>query len=186
MSRMKLTPTPLAGLTLIDTSPVGDERGCFVRVSCEVELAGLLADLHFRQANLSTTARRGTVRGLHFQHPPHADAKLIRCLRGRVFDVAVDLRAGSATLLHWHAVELDADGQREVFIPAGFAHGFQTLTDEVELLYLHTADWDPASEGRLRPDDPALGIAWPMAVTLMSERDRDAPLLDPSFEGIRA
>lgn len=186
MGGMTLSPTPLAGLTVVETAPVGDERGRFVRVACEDELAPLLNGLHFRQVNLSTTARRGTVRGLHFQHPPHAEAKLIRCVRGRVFDVAVDLRAGSPTLLQWHAVELDADAQHQVFIPAGFAHGFQALSDDVQLLYLHTADWESSHEGRLRPDDPALAIAWPLELALLSERDRDAPLLDVSFAGVRA
>jgi dTDP-4-dehydrorhamnose 3,5-epimerase len=183
---MKLSPTLLAGLTVIETAPVGDERGQFVRVACEDELATLLAGRHFRQANLSTTAGRGTVRGMHFQHPPHAEAKLVRCLRGRVFDVAVDLRAGSPTLLQWHALELDAGTQREVFIPPGFAHGFQALSDDVQLLYLHTADWQPGYEGRMRPDDPVLAIEWPLEVMRMSERDRDAPLLDSTFEGIHA
>ena len=121
---------------------------------------------------------------MHFQRPPHAEAWAL--LRRRVFDVAVDLRAGSPTLLQWHAVELDAEAQREVFIPAGFAHGFQALSDEVQLLYLHTADWHPESEGRLRPDDPKLAIDWPLAATRVSERDRGASLLDATFEGIRA
>lgn len=183
---MKLVPTPLAGLTVVETAAVGDERGEFVRIACETTFADLLGGGHFRQANLSTTTRRGTVRGMHFQHPPHAEAKLVRCLRGRVFDVAVDLRADSPTRLAWHAVELAAGVQRELFIPAGFAHGFQALDDDVQLLYLHSMDWRSDHEGRLRPDDPALAIEWPLGIALMSERDRVAPLLDVSFAGIRA
>lgn len=183
---MKLVPTPLAGLTLVETMATCDARGEFVRIACETQLAPLLQGGHFRQVNLSTTARRGSVRGMHFQHPPHAEAKLVRCLRGRVFDVAVDLRADSPTRLAWHGVELDAGAQRELFIPSGFAHGFQALEDDVQLLYLHTADWQPDHEGRLRPDDPVLAIDWPLAITQMSERDRSAQLLDASFAGIRA
>lgn len=186
MSRMRIIDTPLADLAVIETSPTCDERGRFVRISCEEELSALRRGAHFVQVNLSRTHRRGTVRGMHFQHAPHAEAKLIRCLRGRAFDVAVDLRAGSPTFLRWHAVDLDAAAEREVFIPAGFAHGFQALSDDVELLYLHTAAWHPAAEGRLRPDDPALGIEWPLPMARLSPRDREAPLLSAAFHGIDA
>ncbi|HEY6941808.1 dTDP-4-dehydrorhamnose 3,5-epimerase family protein [Dokdonella sp.] len=183
---MRLLATPLAGLTVVETAPIADERGRFVRIACEQALSTLKPDIRFVQVNLSRTLRQGTVRGLHFQHAPHTESKLIRCLRGRVFDVAVDLRTRSPTFLRWHAVELDADVEREVFIPDGFAHGFQALTDDVELLYLHTAAWYPSAEGRVRPDDPALGIAWPLAVAGLSPRDRDAPLLTAAFPGIDA
>ncbi|HEU4663896.1 MAG TPA: dTDP-4-dehydrorhamnose 3,5-epimerase [Dokdonella sp.] len=183
---MRIVATPLAGLVVVETAPVADERGRFVRIACEQALSTLKPGIRFVQVNLSRTLRRGTVRGLHFQHAPHTESKLVRCLRGRVFDVAVDLRAGSPTFLHWHAVELDAEIEREVFIPDGFAHGFQALTDDVELLYLHTAAWHPAAEGRVRPDDPALDIAWPLAMTRLSPRDRDAPLLTAAFGGIEA
>lgn len=184
---MRIVDAPLAGLAVIETSPVADERGRFVRVACEEVLSALKPGIRFVQVNLSRTLRRGTVRGMHFQHAPHAEAKLIRCLRGRVFDVAVDLRAGSPTLLRWHAIELDAAVEREVFIPEGFAHGFQALTDEVELLYLHTRAWHAAAEGRLRPDDPAVAIEWPLPMTLLSPRDREAPLLDSTtFRGVDA
>lgn len=183
---LNFVATPLTGLTVVETRAVADARGEFVRIACETLLAPLLQGRHFRQVNLSTTARRGSVRGMHFQRPPHAEAKLVRCLRGRVFDVAVDLRADSPTRLAWHAVELDAGVQRELFIPPGFAHGFQALEDDVQLLYLHTADWQPDHEDRLRPDDPALAIDWPLQITQMSERDRTARLLDASFAGIRA
>jgi dTDP-4-dehydrorhamnose 3,5-epimerase len=186
MSAMTVRSTPLDGLTLVETTPVGDERGLFVRVFCEDDLAALRSDLHFPQINLSTTFRRGTVRGMHFQMPPAAEAKLIRCVRGRVFDVAVDLRVGSTTFLHWHSVELDADSPQQVFIPEGFAHGFQALSDDVQLLYLHTARWDREHECVLRYDDPALAIDWPLPVTAISAKDRSAPLLDDGFAGIDA
>ncbi|MCQ4164409.1 dTDP-4-dehydrorhamnose 3,5-epimerase family protein [Tahibacter harae] len=184
MNPVRLHATPLAGLTLIEAGSVSDARGRFTRVFCEDELHALQPGLHFPQINLSATRTRGSVRGLHFQHPPASEAKLIRCLRGRVFDVAVDLRAGSPTFLRWHAVELDAEGPLQVFIPAGFAHGFQALSDEVELLYLHTARWSRAHEGGLHPADPRLGIAWPLPLSNLSARDAGAAPLGADFAGI--
>ncbi len=181
---MHLHATALAGLTIIETQSIGDERGCFERLFCEDELATLRADLHIAQINLSTTFARGTLRGMHYQRAPAAEAKLIRCLRGRVFDVAVDVRKGSPTFLKWHAVELDASVMRQVFIPEGFAHGFQALTDDVQLLYLHTARWESGCEGTLRHDDPVLAIHWPLPVACISDKDRLAPLLNAGFTGI--
>jgi dTDP-4-dehydrorhamnose 3,5-epimerase len=181
---MKFHQTPLKDLILIETSPIADERGRFERVFCENAFAQLRPDLHWVQINVSTTHRKGTVRGMHFQFPPAAEAKVIRCLRGRVFDVAVDLRAGSPTFLHWHGVELGESEPTEFFIPEGFAHGFQALTDDAQLLYLHTVGWDRAHEGSLRFDDPAMAIAWPLPVTTVSQKDRSTPLLDGKFSGI--
>lgn len=183
---MILHPTPLPGLVVIETPSVVDERGRFTRIFCEQALAPLRPDLHFTQANLSLTHGRGSVRGMHFQHPPMAEAKLVRCVRGRVFDVAVDLRAGSPTFLHWHAVELDAASSRQVFIPEGFAHGFQSLEDDAELLYLHTQPWSRAHEGRVRHDDPRVAIRWPLPPARLSDADRDAPLLADDFTGVKA
>lgn len=186
MGHMKLQPTPLAGLQIVETVQVGDSRGTFERLYCEQEWAQLKTSLQFVQANLSTTAQRGTIRGMHFQRAPVLEAKLIRCVRGHAFDVAVDLRAGSPTFLHWHAVELHADEPREIFIPEGFAHGFQALSDDVQLLYFHTAPWTPACEGGLRHDDPRLAIGWPLPSPHVSGRDRAHPLLDDAFTGVRA
>lgn len=185
MGGMKLHPTPLSGLYEIHSTPVGDARGRFTRLFCEQELSPIRLSLHFTQVNLSETRGRGTVRGLHYQMPPAAEAKLIRCLRGRVFDVAVDVRAGSPTFLHWHALELADDNDRAIFLPEGFAHGFQTLTDEAHLLYMHTAPWSPTLEGGLRHDDPRLSIAWPLPVTALSERDRGYAPIDRTFAGVR-
>lgn len=179
---MKLHPLPLPGHLRIDTAPVADQRGRFVRLYCDRSFDGL----HFPQVNLSTTFRCGTVRGMHYQLPPAAEAKLIRCLRGRVFDVAVDLRAGSPTFLQWHGVELDGEGDSQVFIPEGFAHGFQALTDDVQLLYFHTAAWSPEHERSLRHDDPRLGIRWPLPVGEVSDKDARAGLLQNDFQGIQA
>lgn len=181
---MKLIITPLEGLHEIHHQPVGDARGRFTRLFCESELAPIRQGLHFTQINLSETHGCGTLRGMHYQTPPAAEAKLIRCVRGRVFDVAVDLRAGSPTFLQWHALELAGDNDRAVFIPEGFAHGFQALTDEVHLLYMHTASWTPACEAGLRHDDPRLAIRWPQPVTVISERDRSYPLIDDRFAGV--
>ncbi len=183
---MKRVPTPLAGLQLIETRSTDDARGRFERLFCEQDWEPVRAGLRFVQINLSTTAQRGSVRGMHYQRAPAAEAKLIRCVHGRVFDVAVDLRAGSPTFLRWHGVELCADDPREVFIPEGFAHGFQSLSDDARLLYCHTAPWTPACEGGLRHDDPRLAIDWPLPVTEVSSRDRTHPLLEHNFSGLRA
>jgi dTDP-4-dehydrorhamnose 3,5-epimerase len=180
---MNLVPTPLPGLTLIETLPSEDVRGRLVRVFCENDLSPLRPGLHFTQVNISTTRRRGTVRGMHYQAAPMAEAKLIRCLRGRVFDVTVDLREGSDTFLQWHAVELDAGDGRQLFVPEGFAHGFQALTDDAELLYLHTRAWSRPHERGLRHDDPMLAIRWPLPVSLVSTKDQSIPLLDAAFKG---
>jgi dTDP-4-dehydrorhamnose 3,5-epimerase len=182
---MNFERTPLQGLTVVVTEPRGDRRGRLVRVFCAQQFAALRPPIQWVQVNLSRTTLRGTVRGLHLQRPPAAEAKLIRCVRGAVFDVAVDLRAGSPTFLQWHGVELDACGEREVLIPEGFAHGFQALTDEVELLYLHSAAYAPEHEGGVRFDDPRLAIDWPLPVAQVSERDAAWAPIDDHFEGVR-
>lgn len=183
MGALSFAATPLAGLVRVQASPVSDTRGGFMRVFCDQDLAGLSPGLRCRQANLSDTHSRGTVRGMHYQVAPMAESKLIWCLRGHVFDVAVDLRRGSPTYLQWHAVELTAGRAEAIFIPEGFAHGFQALSDDVQLLYLHGNAWNPAHERGLRHDDPRLAIAWPEPVTLVSPRDQAAPLIDATFEG---
>jgi dTDP-4-dehydrorhamnose 3,5-epimerase len=182
---MKIDATPLSGLYEVQSTTIGDARGRFTRLFCEREFASIRANLHFTQINLSETQGQGTVRGLHYQVPPAAEAKLVRCLRGRVFDVAVDLRAHSPTFLRWHALELTDDNDRAVFIPEGFAHGFQALSDEVQLLYMHTAPWTPGCEAGVRHDDPRLGIAWPRPTTAISDKDRGYPPIDERFAGVR-
>lgn len=177
--------TPLHGVYALDTPASSDARGRFSRLFCDREFEAVRPSLHFCQINLSVTDRRGTIRGLHYQRPPHAEAKLIRCLRGRVFDVLVDLRRDSPTYLRWHALELSEDNARAIFVPEGIAHGFQALTDDVHLLYMHTAHWQPGAEGGLRYDDPALAIAWPEPVTLMSDRDRALPTIADGFAGLQ-
>ena len=185
MGELKPQRTPLAGLFEIETAAIGDERGRFLRLFCEQDYAVIRPGLHFTQINLSETWRKGSIRGMHYQTPPSAECKLIRCLRGRVFDVAVDLRSDSPTFLRWHGLELSADNSRAVFIPEGFAHGFQTLTDDVQMLYLHTAAWAPACEAGVRHDDPRLAIDWPLQVTRISDKDRGYSSIDDDFPGVR-
>lgn len=183
---MKWAGTGIEGL-LVAQSPVhGDARGAFTRLFCEHSLQSVLGNRHIVQINHSRTTIVGTVRGLHFQYAPHAEMKLVRCLRGRVWDVAVDLRRGSPTVLRWHAEELSPDNCRMMVIPEGFAHGFQVLEPDSELLYLHTAAYTPGAEGGLAHDDPALRIAWPLPVVGLSERDQRHSWLPDTFEGMDA
>ena len=181
---MNILQTALPGVFLVETRTLQDARGAFARLFCEAELAPVLGDRHIVQINHSITGAVGAIRGLHFQKPPHCEMKLIRCLRGRVWDVAVDLRAGSPTFLQWHAEELTPGNARMVVIPEGFAHGFQVLEPDSQLLYLHTAFYAPAAEGGLRYNDPVLQIAWPLPVADISERDKNHSLLTPEFSGI--
>lgn len=181
---MNILDTSMADLKIVQSSRHRDNRGAFVRLFCAEELQVLLGDRQIAQINHSTTSRVGAVRGLHFQRPPHAEMKMVRCLRGRVWDVAVDLRLGSPTFLHWHAEELAPDAAKMLVIPEGFAHGFQALEPESELLYLHTAFYHPPSEGGLRHDDPRLAIAWPLPPQDLSPRDLTHPLLSADFTAI--
>jgi dTDP-4-dehydrorhamnose 3,5-epimerase len=161
-----------------------DERGAFARLFCEQELSAVLGVRKIVQINHSCTEAVGAVRGLHFQHTPHAEMKLVRCLKGKVWDVAVDLRANSSNFKRWYAQELSPQNAYMMVIPEGFAHGFQVLEAGSELLYLHTAFYKPEAEGGVRHDDPALGITWPLPVTDISKRDSSHAYLDTSFRGI--
>jgi dTDP-4-dehydrorhamnose 3,5-epimerase len=186
MSRFQVSPTPLAGLRLVQRQPVGDARGFLARIFCADELRGAGWVKPIAQINHTFTAHSGTVRGLHFQHPPHAEMKLVSCLRGEVWDVAVDLREGSPTFLQWHAARLSAQNGHALLIPEGFAHGFQTLSAEVEMLYCHSAAYTSGAEGGLNPRDVRLAIGWPLAITEISARDAGHPAIGPDFEGVRA
>lgn len=181
---MKIINTPLRDLYEISTSSLEDSRGCLTRLFCEQELSAIRPHLYFTQINLSDTKEKGTLRGLHFQHAPAAEAKLIRCLRGLVFDVAVDIRKESPTFLQWHAVELSDSNDRAIFIPEGFAHGFQALSDDVQLLYMHTANWSRQHESGLRYDDPKIAIHWPLDVSNISERDAGLSFVQDDFAGV--
>lgn len=176
--------TPLPGVAIVDGTPFRDHRGAFMRLYCERELVSLVGERKIVQVNHSRTSAKGAVRGLHYQRPPEAEMKLVRCLKGKVWDVAVDLRRGSPTFLHWHAEELSADNARMIVIPEGFAHGFQALEPESELLYLHTAFYNPAAEGGVSCNDPRLAIRWPLPVTDLSVRDAGHAALTDEFSGI--
>lgn len=174
---MRFTEGALAGVYLIDCEPAVDERGLFARTFCVEEFSGHGLVTTWRQCNTSLSYRKGTVRGLHFQAEPYAETKLVRCTRGVAFDVVVDIRPDSPTFQRWMAVELSADNRHMVYIPAGFAHGFQTLVDDTELFYQMSADYRPESGRGIRWDDRDIAIAWPLDVTALSERDRALPLL---------
>lgn len=181
---MKIITTPLAGVFVVETTPFIDKRGAFFRAFCDNELLGILGNRKIEQINHSRTHAMGAVRGLHYQTPPYAEMKLVRCLKGKVWDVAVDLRSGSATFLKWHAVELSAENARMLVIPEGCAHGFQVLTQDSELLYLHTNKYMPQSEGGVRYNDPALNIQWPCPITDLSSRDESHQRIGDEFTGI--
>lgn len=172
---MIFTPTKLEGAWLIDLEPQQDERGFFARAWCrrELETRGLDADI--AQESLSYNARRGTLRGLHFQRAPHAETKIIRCMHGAIFDVIVDLRSGSPSYCQWQGVELTAANRRALYIPQGFLHGFQALTDDAEILYQISTFYAPDAAAGHRYDDPAFAIAWPLPVTVISKRDLGWP-----------
>ena len=186
MSRLlEINVTPLGGLYRIQRLPVTDDRGFLERLFCDEELMGAGLDKPIRQINRTVTTGRGTVRGLHFQVPPHAEIKIVACLRGAVFDVAVDLRQGSPSYLQWHGDVLSQDNDASLLIPEGFAHGFQTLGQDCELLYFHTASYTPQAESGLNALDPRLAIEWPEIVTQRSKRDLDLPVIDKRFTGIK-
>lgn len=176
MSRLTCTALPLAGLTRVERHPMQDGRGFFERLFCAEELAACGWRQPIAQINHSLTRQASSVRGLHYQRAPHAEMKLVTCLRGAVWDVAVDLRADSPTFLHWHAEELSASNARALLIPPGFAHGFQALTDDAELLYCHSHPYTPGAETGVYPLDQRLGIAWPLPVAQLSPRDAGLPV----------
>ncbi|ABK39879.1 dTDP-4-dehydrorhamnose 3,5-epimerase family protein [Aeromonas hydrophila] len=184
MSRFTLLSEPLPGARLLQREVCGDSRGTLSRLFCAEELAMLGWKSCIAQVNLTYTSRCGTIRGLHYQHPPYAEKKLVTCIQGRIWDVIVDIRADSPTFLQWYAEELSDDNHRSLLIPEGFAHGFQTLSDEVEILYCHSAVHVPAAEGGLCPLDPRLQISWPLPITEISARDHQHPVLNDNFQGI--
>ncbi|MDX2074214.1 MAG: dTDP-4-dehydrorhamnose 3,5-epimerase [Alphaproteobacteria bacterium] len=180
---MNILLTPIAGAVIIETQTVKDSRGEFTRLYCERTLSDVLAGRRVVQANHSLTHAQGAIRGLHYQSPPHAEIKLVRCVKGKVWDVVVDLRKNSPTFLRWHAETL-SPGTKTMVIPEGCAHGFQTLEPECELLYLHTAAYHPEVEGGLAYDDPAVSITWPLPPKELSTRDSNYPPIGNAFEGL--
>jgi dTDP-4-dehydrorhamnose 3,5-epimerase len=178
---MKYTPSPLNGACLIDLEKRGDDRGFFARVFCEKEFAAQGLETRFVQANTSLSAQRGTLRGMHYQISPSAEVKIVRCVRGRVFDVILDLRPSSATFGQWFGAELTADNHTMMYVPRGFAHGFITLSNDAELFYLVSAFYAPQDERGVRYNDPRFSIKWPLPPAEMSEKDRSWPDFDPAW-----
>ncbi len=181
---MIVSDTKIAGVRLIETGSVIDHRGSFSRWFCTKELACVLEGRTLAQINNSKSLNVGTVRGLHFQKPPHAEMKIVCCIRGRVWDVALDLRAGSPTFLQWFGVELTPENGLMLAVPEGFSHGYQSLEAESELLYFNTEFYTPAFEGAIHHADPRAAIEWPLPVTDLSDRDASCPFLSQEFEGI--
>ena len=174
---MQFKELSLPGVFRIDLDRIQDERGFFARIFCQNELAEHSLNARIVQCNNTLTRQIGTIRGMHFQRPPKAETKIVRCIRGAIFDVAVDLRAESDTYGQWCSIELNDQDRSMIYIPQGFAHGFQTLATDTELLYFHSEFYSQLDEGGLDPLDPAVAIAWPLPIQTMSARDRQQPLL---------
>jgi dTDP-4-dehydrorhamnose 3,5-epimerase len=174
---MRFTPTNLTGSFVIDPERHEDERGWFARSFCTDEFAAHGLPVVFPQHNVSFNRRRGTLRGLHYQTAPYEEPKVVRCVRGAVFDAIVDIRPDSATWGMWVAYELNADNGRALYVPPGFAHGFQTLADDCEVLYLMGQQYVPGHAAGIRYDDPSIGLLWPLPPTVISERDLAFPAI---------
>jgi dTDP-4-dehydrorhamnose 3,5-epimerase len=181
---MIFTAAPLAGVFTIELEPFSDERGWFARFYCKKEFQQIGHTKDWVQLNHSISTMKGTLRGMHFQFPPYRETKMVRCITGAVYDVIVDLREGSPTFLQIFGAELSAGNNKMLYIPEGFAHGFQTLEDNSALLYHHTEYYTPGAEGGFRYDDPVFAIQWPLPVAVISERDARHPSVDKNFKGI--
>jgi dTDP-4-dehydrorhamnose 3,5-epimerase len=182
--RFDVSETNLPGVLVLHRKPHVDERGWFERLYGAADLADVVGPRSIVAVNRTLTRARATVRGMHYQVAPSAEAKIVSCLRGAIFDVAVDLRRDSPTFLRWHGEVLTAENSRSLFIPEGFAHGFQAVADDCEVLYFHTAAYDPGAERGVHPLDPRVAIAWPLPVEHLSERDASHQALAAEFDGI--
>jgi dTDP-4-dehydrorhamnose 3,5-epimerase len=177
---MKFSKCDVAGAWVIDPTPHPDERGRFMRAWCKHEFANHGIDFTPMQANMGLSLQRGTIRGLHYQLAPALEAKLVRCTRGSIYDVVVDLRTGSPTRGLWYGLELSADNGRMFYVPEGCAHGCQSMRDNSEIHYMTSAFYAPKQARGIRYDDPAIGIRWPLPVSVISAQDRNWPLIDGS------
>ena len=182
---MRINKLPLEGAFIIESEPFMDDRGVFARVFCQHELQNILHGKNIVQINHSLTRQKGAIRGMHFQYPPMAEIKMVKCLRGSVFDVIIDLRKGSPTFLKWHGEILSSENMKMIYIPEGFAHGFQTMEGNCELLYLHTEFYNPEHEGGVCYNDPKIGISWPLEASEISDKDERYSLLPQDFGGIQ-
>jgi dTDP-4-dehydrorhamnose 3,5-epimerase len=181
---MIFNPTQLKGAFTIDVTPFQDNRGFFTRTFCEKEFAAHDLVQHFVQANHSGTHGKGVIRGMHFQHSPFCEVKLVKCVQGAIFDVIVDVRKDSPTFLKWFGAELTAENKRMMYVPAGFAHGFQSLTEYSEITYMVSNFYNKESEGGIRYNDASVNIQWPLPVSLVSDKDLAIPLVDSNFKGV--
>ncbi len=181
---MIFTETILKGSYVIELNTFTDERGWFARTYCKNEFSAIGHHDEWVQMNHSFTKNKGTIRGMHFQLPPFSEIKLVRCIAGAVYDVIIDLRKNSATFLQSFGVELSAQNKKMIYIPAGFAHGFQAVTNDCEMIYHHSQFYTAGAEGGIKYNDPKINISWPLAVTNISERDNQHNLLDENFKGI--
>ena len=182
--RFNFIKTPLVGLYRIDRKLIEDQRGFLGRFFCADEFKEIGFNRPIAQMNHTLTRQKGAVRGMHFQYPPRTESKIVTCIKGELLDVAVDIRKGSPTFLHWHAEVLSAQNHASLYIADGFAHGFQTLTEDCEMIYIHSEFYVPESEGAINALDPILSIDWPLEITEMSKRDQLHPMLDDRFEGL--
>lgn len=181
---MIFIPTPLEGSYEVSLAPRADSRGWFARFYCKDEFKQIGHDKEWVQMNHSFTAEKGALRGMHFQYPPYSEIKMVRCIAGSVYDVIIDVRKNSQTFLQFYATELSALKKNMLYIPEGFAHGFQTLTADCELIYFHSEYYTPNGEGGIRFDEPLVNINWPLPVKEISERDSNHPYLNENFKGI--
>ena len=184
MSNLIINKTPIKNLKIIDHQLRTDERGFFSRLFCQKTISHLINEKIICQINRSFTLKKGTVRGLHYQKLPYSETKIVSCIKGKVWDVAVDLRKGSSTFLNYHAEVLSADNHKSYLIPEGFAHGFQTLTSDCEMLYFHTEYYNKDFEEAINALDKKIAIKWPLSITEQSERDSSHPMLIDDFQGI--
>ncbi len=184
MSRFKVKKLNFDGLFILERKSIGDERGFLSRIWCSKEMKEVGWKNEIAQINHTYNQKRGTIRGLHFQKTPHQEKKLVTCIRGAIWDVVVDVRPNSSTFLHWHSEELSDQNMKALMIPEGFAHGYQTLTDDVELFYCHSEFFHESSERGLNPQDPELSIDWPLKISSISSRDLDHPLISKTFKGV--
>jgi dTDP-4-dehydrorhamnose 3,5-epimerase len=181
---MKFNSLPVNGAFIIEPEPFKDTRGQFARIFCKEEFKDIRFSEEIAQINHSINVKKGALRGMHYQNPPQAETRIVKCIRGKVFDVIIDVRKNSSTFLIWHGEILSAENVRMMYIPKGFAHGFQVLDPNSELIYFHSGYYDPSLEAAIRYCDPKIGIKWPLNVSEISEKDASHPLIDNDFEGI--
>ena len=181
---MIFTPTKLTGSYVIDVNSYADERGWFARFYCKNEFKEIGYNKEWVQLNHSVTNKKGTIRGMHYQKRPYSEIKMIKCITGSVFDVIIDLRESSSSFLKWFGITLSAENKKMLYIPEGFAHGFQCLEDKCELIYHHSEFYTPEAEAAIRYDDPKINIQWPLPATILSSKDKNHSYLDENFKGI--